>query len=136
MRVERRGEVVRLFRAAAVLCLPLLAAGSAAAVPGEDAGRLFDPKRPPERDLELGGADGCTLASVGDCIISRPLAPMLATDAEFAAVVKILRDADATFGNFETSAFDIGHFQGSPHSWGGDWTLLATPEVGKDLKAL
>src|SRR5262245_514093 len=120
MRVERRGEVVRLFRAAAALCLSLLATGPAGAT--DDPGRLFDPKRPPERELDLSIADGFTLAAVGDCIISRPLAPLLATDADFADVVKILRDADATFGNFETSAFDISRFQGYPHSWGGDWT--------------
>src|SRR5437867_8737441 len=121
-------------RAAVLLCLSLLASGLVAAGTAEAPKSFFDPRRPPERELELSVADGFTLAAVGDCIISRPLSPMLAGDAGFAAVVKILRDADATFGNFENSAFDLGRFNGYPHSWGGDWTLLASPEVGKDLK--
>ena len=39
--------------------------------------RVFDPKRPPERELETGIADGFTLAAVGDLIISRPLTQTL-----------------------------------------------------------
>jgi poly-gamma-glutamate capsule biosynthesis protein CapA/YwtB (metallophosphatase superfamily) len=96
----------------------------------------FDPRRPPGRELETSVADGFTLAAVGDCIISRPLSSMLARDAGFAAVVKILRDADAAFGNFENSAIDIRAFKGYPQSWIGDWVLMAPPEVARDLKAL
>jgi poly-gamma-glutamate synthesis protein (capsule biosynthesis protein) len=96
----------------------------------------FDPRRPPERELEIGVGDGFTLAAVGDCIISRPHSPMLARDSAFAAVVKILRDADAAFGNFEDTSIDLGGFKGSPHSWLGDWTLIAPPEIAADLKTL
>lgn len=38
---------------------------------------VFDPHRPPERELETSVADGFTLAAVGDCITQRPLAPLL-----------------------------------------------------------
>ena len=96
----------------------------------------FDPRRPPERELEIGVADGFTLAAVGDCIISRPHVPMLARDTAFAAVVKILREADVAFGNFEDTAIDLQGFKGSPHPWLGDWTLIAPPEVAVDLKTL
>lgn len=96
----------------------------------------FDPRRPPEGELEIGVDDGFTLAAVGDCIISRPHAPMLARDPAFAGVVKILREADAAFGNFEDTSIDLSGFKGSPHSWLGDWTLIAPPEIAADLKAL
>lgn len=96
----------------------------------------FDPRRPPERELEMSVADGFTFAAVGDCIMSRPLSPMLKKDEGFAAVVKILREAHATFGNFENTAIDIRTFGGYPYPDKGDWALVAEPEVAKDLKAL
>src|SRR5258706_11764678 len=82
-------------------------AGNPAAAPARSP---FDPRRPPERELEIGVADGFTLAAVGDCIVSRPLSPMLATDPAFAPVVKILRDPGATFGDFENTAIDPAGF--------------------------
>src|SRR5467141_1185279 len=111
---------------------PPSSAATAAPVPKSP----FDPRRPPERELEIGVVDGFTLAAVGDCIISRPHAPMLARDPALAAVVKILRAADAAFGNFEDSSIDLSGFKGSPHSWLGDWTLIAPPEIAADLKTL
>jgi poly-gamma-glutamate capsule biosynthesis protein CapA/YwtB (metallophosphatase superfamily) len=130
-------------RLAILLCASAAAAGAAfasaqegPAAPGTPPARLFDSRRPPERELETSISDGFTLAAVGDCITSRPLAQALARDAGFAAVVGILRDADAAFGNFETSAIDIRAFKGSPHSWAGDWALSAPPEVARDLKTL
>jgi len=97
---------------------------------------LFDPHRPRERELELSVADGFTLAAVGDLIISRPLSQMLARDAAFAAVDKIIRDADAAFGNFETTAFDMRGFKGYPGGGGDDWSIVALPGVPRDLKTL
>lgn len=95
---------------------------------------LYDPRRPPERELENSIADGFTLAAVGDCIILHPLSPLLKRDAPFAAVVKILRDASVTFGNFETTAVDLGAFKGHPFPGKDDWALVGDPEVTKDLK--
>jgi poly-gamma-glutamate capsule biosynthesis protein CapA/YwtB (metallophosphatase superfamily) len=132
-----RGLALIVTLAAAVWSDRTRAAPSAApADPAPGRKSAFDPRRPPERELEIGVADGFTLAAVGDCIISRPHAPMLARDSAFAAVVKILRDADAAFGNFEDTAIDLRGFKGSPHSWLGDWTLIAPPEVPADLKTL
>src|SRR5438093_914543 len=122
--------------AAQASAVPVASMQEGAPASGPSPSRLFDPRRPPGRELETSVADGFTLAAVGDCIISRPLAPALPRDASFASVVKILRDADAAFGNFETSAIDIREFKGSPHAWSGDWALLAQPEAARDLKAL
>jgi len=141
--VERGGAASCVTHLTAFVCLLVLAAGwtfagapESAPAPGKPSSRHFDPRRPPERELLTGIADGFTLAAVGDCIISRPLSPMLARDAGFAAVVKVLRDADAAFGNFETSAIDLRAFKGFPQAWSGDWALVAPPEVARDLKAL
>jgi poly-gamma-glutamate synthesis protein (capsule biosynthesis protein) len=97
---------------------------------------LVDPKRPPARELETRVPDGFTLAAVGDLITSRPLAPLLASDPGFVAVVKILQGADATFGNFENTAFEPSGFTGSPYPGHDDWALIASPGVPADLKAL
>src|SRR2546425_833373 len=141
--VERGGAASWVTHVPPFVCLLVLAAGStlagapeSAPAPVKPPSQFFDPRRPPERELLTGIADGFTLAAVGDCIISRPLSPMLAHDAGFAAVVRVLRDADAAFGNFETSAIDIRAFKGSPQAWNGDWALVAPPEVARDLKSL
>jgi poly-gamma-glutamate capsule biosynthesis protein CapA/YwtB (metallophosphatase superfamily) len=97
---------------------------------------LFDPHRPPGRELDLSVGDGFTLAAVGDLIISRPLSQMLPHDAGFAAVDTIIRSADAAFGNFETTAFDMRGFKGYPGGAGDDWSMVALPGVPRDLKTL
>src|SRR5256885_539212 len=110
MTIVGRGNAASyVTRVTTLVCLLVLAWGAtfaaamdSAQAPGNPPSPFFDPRRPPERELLTGIADGFTLAAVGDCIISRPLSPMLARDAGFAAVVKVLRDADAAFGNFET----------------------------------
>lgn len=118
-----------------ITVLALALAGAAAAAPG-DPPRLFDPRRPPGRELVTDIADGFTLAAVGDCIISRPVSPMLAGDRGLAGVARILRDASVTFGNFEGSAIDIREFKGYPHGAVDDWALISTPDVAADLKSL
>ncbi len=75
---------------------------------------FFDPRRPPERELDLSIGDGFTLAAVGGCIISRPLATMLKTDEGFAAVARIVREADAAFGNMETPIVDLRAARSEP----------------------
>jgi poly-gamma-glutamate capsule biosynthesis protein CapA/YwtB (metallophosphatase superfamily) len=96
----------------------------------------FDPRRPPEHELEMSVEDGFTLAAVGDCIMSRPLSQMIARDPAFAAIAKIVHDADAAFGNFEITAFDLRGFKGYPGGAGDDWSMVATPDVPRDLKAI
>jgi poly-gamma-glutamate synthesis protein (capsule biosynthesis protein) len=107
----------------------------AVAAPARAADPIFDPRRPPDRELDLSVADGFTLAAVGDLIISRPLSQMLARDAGFAAVRQIVGGADAAFGNFETTAFEMRGFKGHPGGGGDDWSLVALPGVPRDVKA-
>ena len=95
---------------------------------------FFDENRPLARELEMSTADGFTLAAVGDCIVSRPLLQL--RDPNFRAVVKILRDADVTFGNLETNIIDIRGFKGYPQAETDGWWLISSPETAKDLKAM
>ena len=97
---------------------------------------LLDPRRPPERELDTRVPDGFTVAAVGDLIPTRPLAQLLASDPAFAAVVKLLRDADVAYGNFETTAIDLDRFAGQSYPGRDDWPLAAPPSVAKDLRAL
>jgi poly-gamma-glutamate synthesis protein (capsule biosynthesis protein) len=96
----------------------------------------FDPRRPPARELETRVPDGFTLAAVGDLITTHPLAQTLPADPDFAAVVKVLRDADAAYGNFETTAVDLARFTGQSYPGDDDWPLAAPPSVVRDLRAL
>ena len=121
-------------RAAAAQGPPAAQPGEAKPQPGKK--RFFDPRRPIEAELRTSILDGFTLAAVGDCITSRPLAPLLKRDAGFAAVVRLLREADAAFGNFETVAVDVRSTRATPQGGTDDWTLLSLPEVAKDLRAL
>lgn len=78
--------------------------------------------------------DGFTLATVGDIIYLRA---MLATiERRSPAMLKILRDADAAFGNFETSVFDLKTFAGSPQAESGGTWMLGSPATIGDVKAM
>jgi poly-gamma-glutamate capsule biosynthesis protein CapA/YwtB (metallophosphatase superfamily) len=96
----------------------------------------FDPNRPLSRELETNVPDGFTLVTVGDCITSRPLLQYAANDEAFRKVVEILKRADVTYGNMETSIIDIRHFAGYPYPGPEDVTLVATPEVARDLSQM
>jgi poly-gamma-glutamate synthesis protein (capsule biosynthesis protein) len=90
------------------------------------------PSRDQQKALAIGVKDGFTLASVGDLIIAHPIE--YASDPDVMGWVKLLRSADAAFGNFEGSAIDIRRFRGSPAAeFGGMW-LIGVPEVAKNLK--
>jgi poly-gamma-glutamate synthesis protein (capsule biosynthesis protein) len=95
--------------------------------------KLFDPKRPLSRELEMSVADGFSLSAVGDCIISRSLTQYMDRDERFAKVIQILRDSDASVGNLETTIVKMDEFKGHPYSWDGDWTLMTEPAVAHDL---
>lgn len=78
--------------------------------------------------------DGFTFAAAGDIILLRP---MLATiEAKSPAMVKLLRDADVTFGNFETMELDLASFRGSPQAESGGTWMVANPGVAKDIAAM
>src|SRR5437868_9371667 len=90
------------------------------------------PARDPQRELATSIADGFTLAAVGDCIISRPVSQT----PGFSPVGKIIRDADAAFGNFEGTAIDLTRTPAVPQAeFGGVW-IIGTPAVASDLKAI
>ncbi len=85
------------------------------------------------RNLTAHVPDGFTLATVGDCIVARPV--HVANDAPLASLGRLLRGNDVVFGNFEGSAFDLRTFHGSPQAeFGGQW-LLGSPDVVSSLKA-
>ena len=96
----------------------------------------LDPRRPIAAEMQASVPDGFTAAAVGDLIISRPLSQHAASLPAFAKVLEVLRGADATFGNLETTIFDPRSFTGSPYSWDGDWTNASLPAVAGDLKAM
>ncbi len=80
--------------------------------------------------------DGFSAAAVGDLIISRPLSQYDGRMPPFSAVLEILRGADVTFGNLETTIFEPRSFEGAPYSWDGDWTNASLPAVAGDLRSM
>ncbi|MEI8718774.1 MULTISPECIES: CapA family protein [unclassified Mesorhizobium] len=84
--------------------------------------------------IQTNVADGFTMVAVGDLIVSRPLTKY--QHPGFGDVVKILHDADVTFGNMETLIFDIRSFKGSPQAEYGGAYHVSLPELGPDLKAM
>lgn len=79
-------------------------------------------------------ADGFTLVAVGDLIVTRPLTKT--QDADFGAVLKVLREADVTFGNMETNILDIRAFTGAPQAEYGGAYHVSLPELGPDLRRM
>lgn len=79
-------------------------------------------------------SDGFTMVAVGDLIATRMLTK--GQHPGFGDIVKILHDADVTFGNMETNIFDIRSFKGSPQAEYGGAYHVSLPELGSDLKAM
>jgi poly-gamma-glutamate capsule biosynthesis protein CapA/YwtB (metallophosphatase superfamily) len=104
--------------------------------PGIKDASKFDPHRPLARELETNVPDGFTLVAVGDCIISRPLLQYAEHDEGFLKVIEILKRADVTYGNMETTILDMRHFSGYPYPGPEDVSLVAAPEVAKDLSQM
>jgi len=78
-----------------------------------------------------------TLAAGGDAIITRQIAQFdHAGDPAFAAMTKVIRDADAATLNLELSLFDVQTFKGWPEvENGGNWEV-GPPAVATDLKQM
>ena len=75
--------------------------------------------------------DDFTLAAVGDLIYLRP---MLATlEARSPDMVRLLRGADVTFGNFETTVLDLATTKAVPQAESGGTWMLADPRVPEDV---
>ncbi|WP_277600411.1 CapA family protein [Sphingomonas koreensis] len=75
-----------------------------------------------------------TLAAVGDLIYLRP---MLATlEARSPDMVRLLRGADVTFGNFEMTVLDLAATKGVAQAESGGTWILADPGVPEDVAGL
>ena len=70
-----------------------------------------------------------TLASVGDVIIIRPASQ--STDPGLQSAIKVIKDADVGFGNFESLIRDERTFNGPLAG-----SMVGTKEVAADLKAM
>ena len=63
------------------------------------------------QDMTMKIAEPFTITGVGDLIIMRPSSQ--SDDPAFQSAIKLVRDSDVGFGNFETNVSDMLHFQGS-----------------------
>ncbi|MFI6694047.1 CapA family protein [Streptomyces sp. NPDC050433] len=79
-------------------------------------------------------ATGLTLAAVGDLVLDDVLTPRLEETAP--GLLALLRDAEATIANFETTAIDFDRFDGWPEAEpGGSW-LVTSVRSGADVRAM
>jgi poly-gamma-glutamate capsule biosynthesis protein CapA/YwtB (metallophosphatase superfamily) len=78
--------------------------------------------------------DGFTLASVGDLVPDDAIAPLL--EARSPRLLELLRSADVTFGNFESTAIDLAEFGGWPEAESGGSWLVSSPRVPADLRRM
>jgi len=94
--------------------------------------RFAEPAVPAPRDAAINLATKImapfVVASVGDVMVKRTGAAM--GGPEFQGVFKILRDADATFGNMEGNLADVRNFDGPLRGMMGD------KDVAPQLKAM
>lgn len=88
----------------------------------------------PERTLATTVADGFTLAAVGDLIMARPRS--MDPDPQFQGAMKIIRDTDVAFGNFEGTALDLRHSKAYPQAESGGGWATSPPGVARDLKVM
>jgi poly-gamma-glutamate synthesis protein (capsule biosynthesis protein) len=119
-------------RVALLVCLVGVYAG-AMRVTGQAPGLGAQGARSTARDWTQDQAtkitDPFTLASVGDVIIIRPASQL--NDPGLQSAIKVVRDADVGFGNFESLIRDERTFDGP---LGG--SMVGTKEVAADLKAM
>jgi poly-gamma-glutamate capsule biosynthesis protein CapA/YwtB (metallophosphatase superfamily) len=90
---------------------------------------------PPDR-RRPSADEGFTVATVGDLLVSRPVSMLGQHDVAFGDVVDLLRRADATFGNFETTLLDARRSDGEPQGWEDEWPVHSDPELAVDLRAM
>ena len=79
-------------------------------------------------------AGGFTLAAVGDLIYLRPMAATL--EARSPDMLRLLRGADVTFGNFETTVLDLANTKAVAQAESGGTRMVADPRVPKDVAKL
>ena len=79
-------------------------------------------------------ADGFTIAGAGDLIYLRPMLPTI--EARSPDLLRLLRGADVTFGNFETSVIDLTDTKAVPQAESGGTWMHADPGVPADVRAM
>ena len=95
----------------------------------------MQPVRPGDnQNLRCSIANGFTLAAVGDLILNQPESRL--QSPRFQAALRILRHADAAFGNFEGSAIRLSRFKGYPAAENGGAWLIDSPAVPGDIKKM
>lgn len=88
----------------------------------------------PAYELQISVADGFSLAAVGDLILAYPSSQR--RDPGFLGVIRLLRDADAAFGNFELSALDSRRLEAPSGRFAGPRAIARDiQELGFDLVA-
>lgn len=83
---------------------------------------------------DAGVVDGFTLVATGDLLIDDVLLPRL--QRESPELVELLRSADVTVGNFESTAIDLATFGGWPEAEAGGAWVISSPKVPRDLAAM
>jgi poly-gamma-glutamate capsule biosynthesis protein CapA/YwtB (metallophosphatase superfamily) len=78
--------------------------------------------------------DGFTLAAAGDIIYQRPSLPIV--EHNIPELLKTLRGADVSFGNFESNTFDIKTFPGTLRRPVDGPILLTPPKVTREIRAM
>lgn len=78
--------------------------------------------------------NGFSLAAVGDLIQTHKVSSARITG--LADLIAMIGRASIAFGNFESSAIDMGTFRGHPAAENGGLWLRSEPEVVPDLKAM
>jgi poly-gamma-glutamate capsule biosynthesis protein CapA/YwtB (metallophosphatase superfamily) len=125
-----RSTTFRMSAGAGVLGAMLLAIGASAPATAQTPPAPLTITPVPSAPI----ADGFTLALAGDLIYLRP---MLATlERQAPDILQVLREANVAFGNFETTAIDLGRFKGSPQAESGGTWLFASPATVTDVAAM
>ncbi len=79
--------------------------------------------------VNLQGAGPITIAATGDCILTRRVAQI--TDPAFVEMVRLLRDADCTYGNCELVMAD--EEPGFPTAAGGSLSVVTSPKMADEF---
>lgn len=109
----------------------LLAGSAAAALTGAAAHAQQNAKLEAAPVPSTPIAGDFNFTAVGDLIYLRPMLGTLEKQAP--DMLRILRGADVTFGNFETAALDLMTFKGSPQAESGGTWMLAHPAVPQEV---
>jgi poly-gamma-glutamate synthesis protein (capsule biosynthesis protein) len=74
------------------------------------------------------------VAVVGDMIMTHPIHEQVARTSP--GLIELLQGADVVVGNLEGSIIDLDRYQGFPEAESGFGWLIASPEVGADLRRM